>query len=101
MLERIIKVSSNEGDLVFDPFAGSGTTLAAAAKLKRDWLGCELSKDYAARALERIHHVAETGQTMKKTLVDKGIQRGKPKKKAEPHRSKKDKDGQLLWSGKG
>jgi len=101
LLERIIKVSSNEGDLVFDPFAGSGTTLAAAAKLKRDWLGCELSQDYAERALERIKHVAKTGQTMKTTQADKGIQRGKPKKKAEPHRSKKDADGQLLWSGKG
>lgn len=98
LLERIIKVSSNEGDLVFDPFTGSGTTLAAAAKLKRDWLGCELSQDYAKRALERIQHVAETGQTMKQTMADKGIERGKPKKKAEPHRSKKDKDGNLLWS---
>lgn len=96
LLERIINVSSNEGDLVFDPFAGSGTTLAAAAKLKRDWLGCELSKDYTKRALERIQHVAKTGQTMTTTQADKGIQRGKPKKKAEPHRSKKDKDGKLV-----
>ena len=101
LLERIINVSSNKGDLVFDPFAGSGTTLAAAAKLKRDWLGCELSKDYAKRALERIKHVAETGETMKQTMADKGIVRGKPKKKAEPHRSKKDDGGKLLWSGKG
>ncbi len=98
LLERIIKVSSNEGDVVFDPFVGSGTTLAAAAKLKREWTGCELSKDYAKRALERVKHVAKTGDTMKTTQADKGIERGKPKKKAEPHRSKKDKDGKLLWS---
>ncbi|MEZ6191725.1 MAG: site-specific DNA-methyltransferase [Phycisphaerales bacterium] len=101
LLERIINVSSNPGDLVFDPFTGSGTTLAAAAKLKRDWLGCELSKDYAKRATERIQHVAKTGETMQTTQADKGIERGKPKKKAEPHRSKKDKNGKLVRSGKG
>jgi len=54
LLERIIKVSSNPGDLVFDPFAGSGTTLAVAHKLGRRWLGCELSKQYAAKATQRI-----------------------------------------------
>jgi adenine-specific DNA-methyltransferase len=44
LLERIIKASSNEGDLVADFFAGSGTTLAVAEKLNRRWLGCELGK---------------------------------------------------------
>jgi site-specific DNA-methyltransferase (adenine-specific) len=58
LLERIIRCSSNEGDppdLVFDPFAGSGTTLAVAHQLGRSWLGCELSPDYRNKALERIH----------------------------------------------
>ena len=88
LLERIIKVSSNEGDLVFDPFAGSGTTLAVAAMLKRKWLGCELSGDYAEKALGRVLHAQETGQTAQTTFADKGIERGKPRKKAEPHRSR-------------
>jgi DNA modification methylase len=57
LLGRIIKVSSNSGELVLDPFAGSGTTLAAAKKLGRRWLGFELSKDYAARAQERLENV--------------------------------------------
>ncbi len=89
LLERVIKLSSNPGDLVFDPFSGSGTTLAVAARLQRDWLGCDLSPDYAAKALQRIQHAADTGTTMQSTLADKGIQRGKPKKKAEPKRSAK------------
>jgi site-specific DNA-methyltransferase (adenine-specific) len=55
LLERIVRVSSNRGDMVFDPFVGSGTTLAVAAKLGRSWLGCELSPEYGARAIERIH----------------------------------------------
>ncbi len=54
LLERIIKVSSNRGQIVFDPFAGSGTTLAVARRLGRHWLGCELSEDYTEKALERI-----------------------------------------------
>ena len=54
LLERIIKLSSNEGDLVFDPFAGSGTTLAVARRFHRRWLGCELSKKYANKAEKRV-----------------------------------------------
>ena len=43
VLERIIRACSAPGDLVFDPFAGSGTTLAVAKRLGRRWLGYELS----------------------------------------------------------
>lgn len=44
LLERIIKASSNEGDLVADFFFGSGTTLAVAEKLGRKWIGCDLGR---------------------------------------------------------
>ena len=44
LLSRIIRTSSNEGDLVADFFCGSGTTLAVAEKLGRRWIGCDLSK---------------------------------------------------------
>jgi DNA modification methylase len=57
LLERIVRVSSNPGDLVLDPFAGSGTTLVAAKKLGRDYLGIELSKNYAGRIRERLKRV--------------------------------------------
>lgn len=57
LLGRIIRVSSNEGDTVFDPFTGSGTTLAVAKKLGRQWMGTELSADYAAYATERIAEI--------------------------------------------
>ena len=43
LLERIIHIASNEGDLVFDPFAGSGTTAAVAQKMGRRWATSELS----------------------------------------------------------
>ncbi len=44
LLERIIKTSSNEGDLIADFFVGSGTTLAVAEKLGRKWIGSDLGK---------------------------------------------------------
>jgi adenine-specific DNA-methyltransferase len=44
LLERIIRMSSNEGDLVADLFCGSGTTLAVAERLGRRWIGCDLSR---------------------------------------------------------
>ncbi len=44
LLERIIKLGSNEGDLIADFFCGSGTTLAVAEKLKRRWIGCDISE---------------------------------------------------------
>jgi len=43
LLERIIKASSNEGDIVLDPFVGGGTTVAVADKLNRKWIGIDQS----------------------------------------------------------
>jgi site-specific DNA-methyltransferase (adenine-specific) len=54
LLGRIIKVSSNPGDLVLDPFGGSGTTLVVAHKLGRRYIGFELSSNYAAQGQARL-----------------------------------------------
>ena len=54
LLGRVVRVSSDPGDLVLDPFAGSGTTPAVAKKLGRDYLAFELSEDYAERAEARL-----------------------------------------------
>ena len=54
LLERIVAASSNPGDLVFDPFMGSGTTLMAAKRLGREWCGCDVSADALACARERL-----------------------------------------------
>ena len=43
LLERIISASSNEGDVVLDPFCGCGTTIAAAQRLKRQWIGIDIT----------------------------------------------------------
>jgi len=57
VLERIVRASSNPGDLVLDPFAGSGTTLAVAKRLGRRYLGVELSSAYAECVRERLANV--------------------------------------------
>jgi adenine specific DNA methylase Mod len=54
LLARIIRVSSNKGDLVLDPFSGSGTTAVVAAKLGRHYTGIELSPKYAEESRKRI-----------------------------------------------
>ncbi len=57
LLGRIIRACSDEGALVLDPFAGSGTTLAVAKKLDRRHLGIELSKQYAEQIRLRLKRI--------------------------------------------
>jgi len=54
LLKRIIAVSSNRGDCVLDPFSGSGTTLAAAKQLGRNYAGVEISSKYVENAKKRL-----------------------------------------------
>lgn len=57
LLERIILASSRPGDLIFDPFLGSGTTAAVAKRLHRRWLGIERETAYITAAQKRIDKV--------------------------------------------
>jgi site-specific DNA-methyltransferase (adenine-specific) len=63
LLGRIVRCCSNPCDVVLDPFAGSGTTLAVAKKLGRQWLGFDLSADYVRQASSRIA-AAQEGQAL-------------------------------------
>ena len=54
LLDRIIRVSSNEGDLVLDCFCGSGTTAAVAEKLNRRWIACDLGRFAIHTARKRL-----------------------------------------------
>lgn len=57
LLERIIKGSSNEGDVILDCFSGSGTTLAVAQKLGRKWIGCDINLGAIQTATKRINQI--------------------------------------------
>jgi site-specific DNA-methyltransferase (adenine-specific) len=59
VLNRIIKASSNPGDVVLDPFNGSGTTVVAAALLGRQYVGLEQSREYVTYARKRLEHALE------------------------------------------
>ena len=63
LIAKLILASSNEGDMVFDPFVGSGTTAVAAKKLGRRYLGIERERKYAALALKRLE-MAETAKNI-------------------------------------
>lgn len=65
-LERVIRACSNEGDLVLDPFNGSGTTGVVALDWGRNYIGIEYSKDMARSAAERIG----AGMIRKDALAD-------------------------------
>ena len=54
MLMRIVMASSNPGDVVLDPLAGTGTTLVAAKRLGRKYVGIDISPEYVARARARL-----------------------------------------------
>lgn len=59
LIRKLILASSNEGDVVLDPFSGSGTSLVVAEQLKRKWLGCEIESQYNEWAIGRIETVAK------------------------------------------
>ncbi len=54
LLRKIILSSSNSDSLILDPFGGSGTTYAVAEAYQRNWLGCELQKEYCEIIRERV-----------------------------------------------
>lgn len=56
LLERIIKSSSDEGDTVLDPFCGCGTAIAVAQRLKRNWIGIDVTHLAIGLIKNRLHH---------------------------------------------
>ncbi len=54
LLERLIQIGSNEGDLIADFFCGSGTTLQVAQRLNRKWIGCDISKYAISIAIQKF-----------------------------------------------
>ena len=73
LIEPCIKAGSEEGDIVLDPFMGSGTTAAVAKSLDRDYIGCELHEDYGSLIQKRVqeyHPVEEVSQQTTINILD-------------------------------
>jgi DNA modification methylase len=64
VLDRIIRASSNPGDVVLDPFNGSGTTVISAALLGRKYVGIDQSAEYVGYAKKRLEHALEAAKAM-------------------------------------
>ena len=62
LLERIIETASNKGDVVFDPFCGCATALIAAEKLKRKWVGIDISPKAVDLVKSRLHNDIMLGE---------------------------------------
>ena len=70
LLNRIISMSTKEGDVVFDPFGGSGTTYAVAQLLNRQWIGCELGDCGIIK--QRLIHSKKDEDQLKKIQEESG-----------------------------
>jgi len=68
LLERIIKASSNEGDVVADFFVGGGTTCAVAQRLKRKFVGCDSSRVAISVTLDRLVKIGEDMSGVKSNI---------------------------------
>ena len=63
LLKRVVKASSNEGGIVFDPFCGCGTTIAACIELNRNWIGVDISGDACNEIESRIAEMKQVNRT--------------------------------------
>lgn len=74
LLQRIIDLATDEGDIVFDSFLGSGTTAAVAHKMKRRWIGVELGQHAITHCIPRLNSVVNGSDQsgISKTLAWKG-----------------------------
>jgi site-specific DNA-methyltransferase (adenine-specific) len=93
LLERILNVSSNEGDIVADFFCGCGTTIAAAETLKRNWIGVDISHLAIKLIVDRLTKSAP--QTRAKKLKEEIEISGFPKDLASAHELATSKDGRF------
>ena len=93
LMAKIILASSNLGDLVFDPFFGSGTTLVTAKKLGRNFCGVEIDPYYACICQKRLELAQTDGAIQgysqgvfweRNTLAEQKAESPKPKKRAVP-----------------
>ena len=70
MIEPCIKAGSQVGDIILDPFMGSGTTAAVAKSLGRDYIGCELHEDYGNLIEKRIQDYVPLKKESQETCIN-------------------------------
>ncbi|WJT00169.1 DNA methyltransferase [Novosphingobium humi] len=71
LLYRVMLATTNKGDVVLDPFFGTGTTGAVAKRLGREWIGCEREQNYRDAAMERIEMALPLDESAISTMKSK------------------------------
>jgi len=71
LLYRVMLATTNKGDVVLDPFFGTGTTGAVAKRLGREWIGCERESNYREAAIERIEMALPLDESAISTMKSK------------------------------
>ena len=80
LLERIIKASSNEGDVVLDPFCGCATTCIASEKLNRQWIGIDISHEAYKLVEKRLGKEVANPEDLTQHQIKVGFQASPPKR---------------------
>lgn len=100
LLERIIKASSNEGDIVLDPFSGSFSTTAVAKKLNRKVIGIEINPEYVKMGIRRLglpsHYTEDELAKEKKRKTTNTSKKVRTKTKPEPTSNGEEKQQSLI-----
>lgn len=83
LLERVISASSKKGDTVLDPFCGCGTTIVAAQRLNRHWIGIDIAKPAIDMTKRRLHHARGRSIGNRCTITGGRSIKGKSDRRAE------------------
>jgi len=78
LMDRIILSTSNEGDLILDPFMGGGTTIASANRLNRKWIGIDVSPIACTTSYERLHEKVRTTDIIDYPVTKRMVMNLKP-----------------------
>jgi hypothetical protein len=78
LLARIIGASSQPGDVVLDPFCGCGTTVAVAHRLKREWIGIDISPTATGVMQRRMTKLGATAKVIGVPITEEGLRELKP-----------------------
>lgn len=103
LLHRIIKASSNEGDIILDPFCGCATACVAAQQLDRKWIGIDIAEQSAGILVERLSDDAGLFQNfINTTIIPKrtDVEEIEPTKKSVKERLYKEQEGKCNGCGK-
>lgn len=87
LIERLLKLYSYQDDIVLDPFLGTGTTVVVAQRLKRQFIGIELSKKYCKEALQRLNENPLSIKTLNSTMLSQARHKTKDNKESKQNKT--------------